>query len=564
MFNEQETPFATFRAGRSTHVQEGTDEALQLFFHVDREIDARHAARLTASLATGAVTAVPSTSTQAAWLLYEMGLSKRLNSPLVSSAMPSAPGLLAMTGDQGPGAAHPARPIARASSIWQHHRWQLRQTVSPSAPQSAPSITSSVAPSGHVSRAARTWRSSSTALNDRTMQPGLCVNSSISSFISSFSSVAASVHTSVATSVHTSVNTSVRTSVATSVPRTLDPSGSPSANEGRNQHAKISLDPSRSPTAVAEVDQAAKIVPKKASKGSARPTSAPNLEPNLEQDLKPSLGSNPFRNSSLNRNDTCLLEDAHDDAKSLSMSLPLASPAASPAAMHIVMPDFMPSSLRAFSSGNGARPLTEVAPWTLTNHAPAPSRSLLPSPSSYVSRAHALTTAGSPTAGSTAGNTAGSTAGSSTLASRAPSYLIHWAPSEMTSEMTSETQSLTQSPHRQPPHPSLVTNPRPGTTINLTNPRPSTTINRSLESIHTSQPRARLKSVPQHQSSPKLTPAGTQMTGDGAHYGALSRPHSASTGATPSVKAALRTYALNHATIATSILPQPRLVTRLG
>ena len=172
MFNEQETPFATFRAGRSTHVQEGTDEALQLFFHVDREIDARHAARLTASLATGAVTAVPSTSTQAAWLLYEMGLSKRLNSPLVSSAMPSAPGLLAMTGDQGPGAAHPARPIARASSIWQHHRWQLRQTVSPSAPQSAPSITSSVAPSGHVSRAARTWRSSSTALNDRTMQPG--------------------------------------------------------------------------------------------------------------------------------------------------------------------------------------------------------------------------------------------------------------------------------------------------------------------------------------------------------------------------------------------------------
>ena len=538
MFNEQETPFATFRAGRSTHVQEGTDEALQLFFHVDREIDARHAARLTASLATGAVTAVPSTSTQAAWLLYEMGLSKRLNSPLVSSAMPSAPGLLAMTGDQGPGAAHPARPIARASSIWQHHRWQLRQTVSPSAPQSAPSITSSVAPSGHVSRAARTWRSSSTALNDRTMQPGLCVNSSISSFISSFSSVAASV----------------RTSVATSVPRTLDPSGSPSANEGRNQHA-ISLDPSGSPTAVAEVDQAAKIVPKKASKGSARPTSAPNLEPNLEhEDLKPSLGSNPFRNSSLNRNDTCLLEDAHDDAKSLSMSLPLASPAASPAAMHIVMPDFMPSSLRAFSSGNGARPLTEVAPWTLTNHAPAPSRSLLPSPSSYVSRAHALTTAGSPTAGSTAGNTAGSTAGSSTLASRAPSYLIHWAPSEMTSEMTSETQSLTQSPHRQSPHPSLVTNPRPGTTINLTNPRPSTTINRSLESIHTSQPRARLKSVPQHQSSPKLTPAGTQMTGGGAHYGALSRPHSASTGATPSVKAALRTYALNHATIATSIL----------
>lgn len=553
MFNEQETPFATFRAGRSTHVQEGTDEALQLFFHVDREIDARHAARLTASLATGAVTAVPSTSTQAAWLLYEMGLSKRLNSPLVSSAMPSAPGLLAMTGDQGPGAAHPARPIVRASSIWQHHRWQLRQTVSPSAPQSAPSITSSVAPSGHVSRAARTWRSSSTALNDRTMQPGLCVNSSISSFISSFSSVAASVHTSVATSVHTSVKTSV--------PRTLDPSGSPSANEGRNQHA-ISLDPSGSPTAVAEVDQAAKIVPKKASKGSARPTSAPiNLEPNLEQDLKPNLGSNPSRNSSLNRYDTCLLEDAHDDAKSLSMSLPLASPAASPAAMHIVMPDFMPSSLRAFSSGNGARPLTEVAPWTLTNHAPAPSRALLPSPSSYVSRAHALTTAGSPTAGSTAGNTAGSTAGSaSTLASRAPSYLIRWAPSEM----TSETQSLTQSPHRQPPHPSLVTNPRPGTTINLTNPRPSTTINRSLESIHTSQPRARLKSVPQHQSSPKLTPAGTQMTGDVAHYGALSRPHSASTGATPSVKAALRTYALNHATIATSILPQPRLVTRLG
>jgi len=35
---ETPTPFATFRAGRSTHVQEGTDEALQLFFHVDREI----------------------------------------------------------------------------------------------------------------------------------------------------------------------------------------------------------------------------------------------------------------------------------------------------------------------------------------------------------------------------------------------------------------------------------------------------------------------------------------------------------------------------------------------
>jgi hypothetical protein len=52
--------------------------------------------------------------------------------------------------------------------------------------------------------------------------------------------------------------------------------------------------------------------------------------------------------------------------------------------------------------------------------------------------------------------------------------------------------------------------------------------------------------------------------GGGAHNGASSRPHSASTGATPSVKAALRTYALNHATITTSILPQPRLVTRLG
>jgi hypothetical protein len=64
---------------------------------------------------------------------------------------------------------------------------------------------------------------------------------------------------------------------------------------------------------------------------------------------------------------------------------------------------------------------------------------------------------------------------------------------------------------------------------------------------------------------PKLMPAGAQMTGGGAHNGASSRPHSASTGATPSVKAALRTYyALNHATITTSILPQPRLVTRLG
>ena len=80
------------------------------------------------------------------------------------------------------------------------------------------------------------------------------------------------------------------------------PSLEADANEGRNQHA-ISLDPSGSPTAVAEVDQAAKIVPKKASKGSARPTSAPiNSEPNLEQDLKPNLGSNSSRNSSRNSN----------------------------------------------------------------------------------------------------------------------------------------------------------------------------------------------------------------------------------------------------------------------
>ena len=178
---------------------------------------------------------------------------------------------------------------------------------------------------------------------------------------------------------------------------------------------------------------------------------------------------------------------------------------------------------------SGARPLTDGAPWTLslTNRAPAPSRALLPSPLSYVSRAHALVTAGS------------------TLPSSAPSHLIRWSPSE--------TQSFTQSPPRQPPHPSRVTNPRAGTTIN-----------HSLGSIHTGQPRARLKSEPQHQSVPKLMPAGAQMTGGGAHNGASSRPHSASTGATPSVKAALRTYALNHATITTSILPQPRLVTRLG
>ena len=197
--------------------------------------------------------------------------------------------------------------------------------------------------------------------------------------------------------------------------------------------------------------------------------------------------------------------------------------------MHIVMPDFMPSSLRPCSRGSGARPLTDVAPWTLTNRAPAPSRALLPSPLSYVSRAHALVTAGS------------------TLPSSAPSHLIRWSPSE------TQSQSFTQSPPRQPPHPSRVTNPRAGTIIN-----------RSRGSIHTGQPRARLKSVPQHRSVPKLMPAGTQMTGGGAHHGALSRPHSASTGATPSVKAALRTYALNHATITTSILPQPRLVTRLG
>ena len=209
----------------------------------------------------------------------------------------------------------------------------------------------------------------------------------------------------------------------------------------------------------------------------------------------------------------------------------LSSPAAFPAAMHIVMPDFMPSSLRPCSSGSGARPLTDVAPWTLTNRAPAPSRACLPSPLSYVSRAHALVAAGSTLP---------------SLPSSAPSHLIRWSPSE--------TQSFTQSPPRQPPlHPSRVTNPRAGTIIN-----------RSRGSIHTGQPRARLKSVPQHRSVPKLMPAGTQMTGGGAHHGALSRPHSASTGATPSVKAALRTYALNHATITTSILPQPRLVTRLG